>query len=232
MVYALKPEETAGFSKWWARIEGYEIYEEPNFSKALHDARDVSQTTAMVPIEISGAFELYFIVLNLNPDKTLSIVVSASLAWLKPESISLSYSPDSPGLYAGLPLAILGIYFLVWQRRGETLAEHSSHWTRILDSLTFSAILLLPFALYFSTEKDWNNSTVFMFNSYNPINALSPEFIAVFTVTLQSILLHEYGHFAAAKAIGLKAEIMGSKEPNVFAVTRISAGKPWKNRSS
>ncbi len=65
MVYALKPEETAGFSEWWAEIEEHGIYEEPNSSKALHDVKDVSETTAMVPITISRAFELCLIILTI-----------------------------------------------------------------------------------------------------------------------------------------------------------------------
>lgn len=226
MVYALDSEEKASFLKWWGEIEEHGIYKEPNFTKVLYEARDVWRTTATVPIQKSGSFELCYIVLNLNPAKSVKIDVSSSLLWLKPGSVNLSYSLDSPGLYFGLPLAVLGVCLLIRRALGERFPKHSPRWTKVFDSLTFTAIMLLPLILYLSTEKDFKNAIVFMYNSYNPIDALSPESLAIYAIVLQSILLHEYGHFAAARATGLKAEITGSKEPNVLATTKIMGEKP------
>ncbi|MEM3661120.1 MAG: hypothetical protein QXU11_12150 [Thermoproteota archaeon] len=226
MVYALDSEEKVGFLKWWGEIEKYGIYREPNFTKALYEARGVWTTSAMVPIRKSGLFELCYVVLNLNPDRSLKVDVSSSLLWLEPVSVNLSYSLDSPGLFFGLPLAALGVGLLIRRALGERFPKHSPRWIRVFDTLAFAAIMFIPLVLYLSTEKELSNAIVFMHNSYNPIDALTPESLAIYAIVLQSILLHEYGHFAAARAMGLKAEITWSKEPNVLAATRITAEKP------
>lgn len=223
MVYALDFEEKTGFLEWWRIIEEYGIYVKPNFTKALYEARDVWRTSATVPIRKPGSFELIYVVLNLNLGRTVKVDVASSLLWLRPGAVNLGYSLDSPGFYAGLPLAILSVFLLVRRVLEGRLPKLSLRWMKLFDSLVFAAILFLPFTLYLSTEKDWDNAIVFLVNSHNPIAALSPESLTIYAIVLQSILLHEYGHFAAARSMGLKAEITGPKEPNVFAATKVTA---------
>lgn len=225
-VYALGVDETRNFLEWWFKIKEHGVYEEPNFTKPLCEAEDVSRVAVTVPINKSGSFGLYYVFFNWNLFKNASVTVSSSLVWLKPGYVNLSYSLDSPGLYAGLPLLILDVFLLIRRGMGRRFPEFSPRWTMLSDALAFAAILFLPFVLYFSTEGDWNNAIIFLFNSYNPLDALSPEFLAICTMALQSILLHEYGHFVAARAAGLKAEIRVSEEPNALAVTKVSIEKP------
>jgi len=226
-VYVLThADERRSFLEWWFKIKEQGYYKEPNFTKPLYEAEDVSRVAATVPVNKSGLFGLYYVFFNWNLFKNVSVTVSSSLVWLKPGYVNLSYSLDSPGLYAGFPLLILDACLLIRRGLGGRFPKFSRRWTMLSDALIFAAILLLPFVLYFSTEGDLNNAIVFLFNSYNPIDALSPESLAIYAIALQSILLHEYGHFAAARAAGLKAEIRASEEPNALAVTRVSTEKP------
>jgi len=225
-VYALTHiDERKSFLEWWVNIKEHGVYEEPNFTKPLYEAEDVSRVTVTVPINKSGSFGLYYVFFNWNLFNNVSVAVSSSLVWFKPGYVNLSYSLDSSGFYAGLLLLILDAGLLIRRRLREQFPKFSRRWTMLSDALIFATILLSPFVLYFSTEGDLSNAIVFLFNSYNPIDALSPESLAIYAIALQSILLHEYGHFAAAKAAGLKAEIRASEEPNAFAVTKVSIGK-------
>ncbi|MGQ9596259.1 MAG: hypothetical protein ACUVUS_02570 [Thermoproteota archaeon] len=76
---------------------------------------------------------------------------------------------------------------------------------KVLDSITFLAILFLPAILYYFTHSLWKLERVriFLINSLNPLDAISSDAMALWSVLVQAVLLHEYCHFAAARALGL-----------------------------
>lgn len=75
----------------------------------------------------------------------------------------------------------------------------------VLDSIAFLAILFLPATLYYFTHSLWKleRARIFLINSLNPLDAISSDAMALWSMLVQAVLLHEYCRFAAARALGL-----------------------------
>ncbi|MGC8831511.1 MAG: hypothetical protein ACP5PQ_02905 [Thermoproteota archaeon] len=236
LVYVLNTDEYFELLSWFAEVEEKGFYVMPNVSKPVYEAEDVSNVNALASVNVftvSNMFHFCCIILNWNFNKNVSVSLSASLRWLKPEQyVSLNFG-ERTGFYAGLPLIILGIYFFIEARMAKASSGEPLLKIKLLDSIAFLAILFLPTILYYFTNSLWKfeRARIFPFNSLNPLDAISPDAMALWSALVQAILLHEYGHFAAARALGLKAEIKGPENrSNTLAVTSVYFDRPVTQR--